>query len=154
ATELHETRRECASLHDAAHEAEAKRAAHETRRQIAEGDITAARAALDTASAAVATHDRLIHETRDQLDALRNRCNQSDIALAEQRLRAEHLTQSVREKYGTELADTPIGELTEEETQALARLDTLREKLARIGDVNVGAIEELRELEERALFLR
>ena len=45
-------------------------------------------------------------------------------------------------------------ELTEAEEESLARLETLREKVARIGEVNVGAIDELKELEERAQFLR
>ena len=36
----------------------------------------------------------------------------------------------------------------------MARLETLREKVARIGEVSVGAIDELKELEERAQFLR
>jgi len=154
AAELEQTERECTGLRDAVRETDAERAAHQVRRQLVEDDITGARAALESAGAAVVAHDRLIHETRERLEALRSHCSQSEVALAQQRLRIEHLAQSVREKYGTELADAPAGEQTEEEAQALARLDSLRDKLARIGDVNVGAIEELRELEERAQFLR
>jgi chromosome segregation protein len=154
ADEMVETQRECASLHDAAHEAEAVRTVHAARRHAAEGEIANARAALEAASAAGSAHDRLIHETRERLDGLRNHASQSDVSLAEQRLRIEHLVHSVQEKYGADLADTPVSEATEEEAHALARLDALRERLARIGDVNVGAIEELRELEERAQFLR
>src|SRR5262249_54722246 len=45
-------------------------------------------------------------------------------------------------------------EPVDQEEQALARLDALRDKLTRIGEVNVAAIDELRELEERAQFLR
>jgi chromosome segregation protein len=154
ATELEETRREHAGLQTAARETEALRATQDARRQVVDGEIATARATLEAVNEAVAAHDRLIHATREQIDTARTQCNQCEVALAEKRLRAEHLTQTVREKYATDLADQPVVEQTEEEEQALARLDTLREKLGRIGEVNVGAIDELRELEERAQFLR
>ena len=154
ATELEQTRSEHAGLQAAARETEELRATQEARRQVVDGEIATARATLETVNDAVEAHDRLIHATREQIDAARTQCNQCEVALAEKRLRAEHLTQTVREKYATELAEEPVVEQTEEEEHALARLDTLREKLGRIGEVNVGAIEELRELEDRAQFLR
>ena len=154
ASELEETRREHAGLATAARKTEELRAAQEARRLVVDGEIATARAILETVSDAVTAHDRLIHATREQIDTARTQCNQCEVALAEKRLRAEHLTETVREKYATDLAQEPIVEQTEEEEQALARLDTLREKLGRIGEVNVGAIDELRELEERAQFLR
>jgi len=154
AAELEETRKKYEELQTAARETEELRTAQEVRRQIVDGEITTARAALEVVNQAVADHDRLIHDARELVDATRAQCNQGELALAEKRLRAEHLAQTVREKYATELAGEPIVEQTEEEEQALARLDALREKLGRIGEVNVGAIDELRELEERAQFLR
>ena len=154
AAELEETRREHAGLQTAAHETEELRVAQEARRQAVDAEIATARTTLEAASDAVTAHERLIQVTREQLDAARTQCSQCEVGLAEQRLRAEHLIQTVREKYATELAEQPPVEHSEEEEQALARLDTLRERLARIGEVNVGAIDELRELEERAQFLR
>jgi chromosome segregation protein len=152
--EVQETERERESLQVAVGEAEARRAAVETQRLSLDTQIADALAGLEAAQAAVATHDRLTHEIRDRLDGLRNESSQREIALAEQRLRAAHLTQSMREKYGADLAAQPPSPETEEDEQALARLDALREKIARIGEVNVGAIDELRELEDRAAFLR
>ena len=154
ATEREETERERSGLQAAAVEAETQRTQQEAQRQLVEAEIVAARTALDTATAAVASHDGQTHALREQLDAVRGQCNQCQIGLAEQRLRAEHLTEGIREKYATELASEPEGEPIEDEDAALARLETLREKIARIGDVNVGAIDELRELEDRAQFLR
>ncbi len=154
ADEAHETERERTGLQAAVAKAEEQRIAQEARRQVLDGAIAIARAAHEAAGAAVAAHERLVHERREELDGLRNACNQCEVALAEKRLRAEHLTQSMREKYGADLAEQPAGEETEEEEAALARLQALREKLARIGEVSVGAIDELRELEERAQFLR
>ncbi|MFI5364689.1 MAG: chromosome segregation protein SMC [Candidatus Binatia bacterium] len=154
ATEREETQRERESLQTAAGDAAARLAVQEAQRHAVEAEIALARSALDAASAAVGAHDRLLHDTREQLDGARSRCTQYEIALAEKRLRIEHLTQTMREKYGADLADQVPSEETQEEEAALARLETLREKLARIGEVNVGAIDELRELEERAQFLR
>jgi chromosome segregation protein len=154
AAELDETERERASLYAAVAEAQAQRVARDAQRQAVEVEIANARGALEIASAAVTAHDRLMHETRDQLDAVRNQCTQCEIALAEKRLRAAHLAESMQEKYAADLAEHVPNELTEAEEEALARLETLREKVARIGEVSVGAIEELKELEERAQFLR
>jgi len=154
AAELNETERERGALHAAVDEAQANRAAHEVQRQAVEVEIVSARNALDIASAAVVAHDRLMHDIRDQLDALRSQCGQCEITLTEKRLRATHLADSMREKYATDLAEHVPSKLTEAEEASLARLETLREKVARIGEVSVGAIDELKELEERAQFLR
>lgn len=152
--EAEETQGERATLQSSVDQAEVHRVTQEAQRQLVETEIATARAALDAAVQAVATHDQRSHTVRDQLDALRNQCAQREVALAEKRLRTEHLAQSMREKYHTELADQTPTDETQADDAALARLETLREKLARIGDVNVGAIDELRELEERAQFLR
>src|SRR5262249_20447472 len=129
-------------------------AAHDARRQAEEAAIARARAGLESAVAAVAGHDRLVHERRAVLDALRSQCLQHEVGLAEKRLRVEHLEQNIRERYGAELTSQPPSASPEVEADGLARLEVLREKLARIGEVNVGAIDELRELEDRAQFLR
>lgn len=154
ASELEETLREHASLETAVRDAESHSVTQQAQRQVIEGQIRVARAALDSASAAVAEHDRSLHDGRTQLDELRTRASQCEIALTEKRLRAETLAQAIREKYGEELADQLVTLPSEEEEQALARLDALRARLSRFGDVNVGAIDELQELEQRAQFLR
>jgi chromosome segregation protein len=154
AAELDETQRERSDLHAAVAAAQAERTAREAQRQAMEVEIGQARGALEVASAAVAAHDRLLHEVRDQLDAVRSACGHSEITLAEKRVRATHLADSMREKYATDLAEYVPAVLTDAEEASLARLETLREKLARIGEVSVGAIDELKELEERAQFLR
>ncbi len=131
----------------------ATREAREAARRATEQSIAAARQALEGATAAVASHERGLRELRERLDSTRDGCRHIELGLAEKRVRVEHLSATVREKYAQELADLPHAVLADED-DALARLDTLREKVARIGEVNVGAIEELRELEERAQFLR
>jgi chromosome segregation protein len=154
AAEAQETAREYADRRAALADAEARRTTGEAQRQAMESQIAAARAVLDSAMGSVAAQERLVRDLRERLDALRVQCSQVEVAIAEKRLRAEHVAQSTREKYGTDLTDQAPVELSEAEADALARLDALRDKLARIGEVNVGAIDELRDLEERARFLR
>jgi chromosome segregation protein len=178
--ERDDTEHERSSLEQAVGEAEERRAMQEARRQTGEAEIALARTALEAASTAAAEHDVLLQAMRDRLDQLRHACTQCEIALAEKRLRLEHLAENMREKYGAEIADQPVSGRAsllpadpesdgsegiagradagapgvEDEERAVARLEALREKISRIGEVNVGAIDELRELEERAQFLR
>jgi chromosome segregation protein len=153
AAELEETEAERAGLQVALYQAEAQRAAREAQRQDIEAQTAHARATLDSVTQAVVAHDGAAGALREQLDGWRARCSQYEVALAEKRLSVGHLAQSVREKYGTEIMDCEPGEHTEEEEIALERLSGLREKLLRMGEVSVGAIDELRELEDRARFL-
>jgi chromosome segregation protein len=154
ATELEETQHEYAGLEAAVQQTEAQRATQEIERQTVDGEIAVARTELESANTALARHDGQIQDTRAELDALRDRAAQCEIAAAEKRLRAQQLADNMREKYGTDLSAESGSLPGEEEQQAIARLEALREKLGRIGEVNTGAIEELQELEQRAQFLR
>ncbi len=144
AAELQETEHERANLQAGVAEAQGRLTSQAAERQAVEGQIGTARTALETATEALLAHDRLQRERREQLDASRATSSQWEVSLAEQRVRATHLTQSMQEKYGADLAEQPPAEGTEQEEKALARLETLRDKLSRIGEVNVGAIDELR----------
>jgi chromosome segregation protein len=88
------------------------------------------------------------------LDERRGEQGQADVASSEIRLRAEHLVEAMREKYASELADVEPGETSGEADEERARVDALRERLQRLGEVNLTAIDELREFEERGGFLR
>ncbi|HUJ26401.1 MAG TPA: hypothetical protein VLW85_10300, partial [Myxococcales bacterium] len=133
--ELEATEQERVNLQAALAEADAQRSAHEMQRRAIDEQLEVARAALEAAQTALAAHDQSARAAREQLDALRSRGGQREIALAEQRVRAEHLVQNMRERYGTELADHAPSDAAEEEEPALHRLEMLREKLGRIGEV-------------------
>jgi len=133
-----------------------RRADRLAERASVDTQIVGARAALDAASQAAAEQEQRLHDTRAELDAVRINANQQEVASAEKRLRIEHLVGALREKYELDVADLPaVEELQDEQEQeSQARLESLRQKISRIGEVNVGAIDELKELEERAHFLR
>ena len=93
---------------------------------------------------------------RGTLDALRRELQEIQLAHSEARLRKEHLVGSIREKYDSDVPAWVAPEEGEDEETVAAeaeQVDNLRQRLAKMGDVNTAAIDELRELEERSEFL-
>lgn len=100
------------------------------------------------------THDaeRMSSESHVELDGVRGRGVAVDLQTTEQRMALNHLEQTIRERYQRELADVDpsAGETLGGDEVHLARL---RERVSGMGDVNVGALAEIAELEERQQFL-
>ncbi len=90
-----------------------------------------------------------------RLEQTRSARSQTELSRSELRLRAEHLSEAMREKYHAELGELEAVDVAAAElADGTARLEGLKERLGRLGEVNVAAIDELRELEERGGFLR
>jgi chromosome segregation protein len=103
----------------------------------------------------LAERERQVREAYEALEQVRAERSQVEINRSELRLRAEHLTQTMRERYEVDIAAQQVEPAGEEPGEEEAtRLEMLKARLARLGDVNVAAIDELRELQERAEFLR
>ncbi len=96
--------------------------------------------------------ERQASDSQAELDGVRSRGAALDLQVTEQRMALGHLEQTIRERYQRELSDvemSPDETLGGDETQ----LTRLREKLAGMGEVNVGALSEIAELEQRQQFL-
>ncbi len=83
----------------------------------------------------------------------------AEVAMAESRLRHQSLMERLTNEYGVQpetLAEEPCAEWEEGETPSdawlEARMADIREELERIGPVNLLAIDEYKELEERHAF--
>lgn len=139
--------------------------------QVAERSLAEALAAREGAAAEVLRVEEAVRALRGELEAreaaLKERRHDRDVlrdALAElevQRARAEsdldHLGRESQQAIGMTAAQAAAS-LSEQERLAgqeelEARLQELREKLERIGPVNVLAVEQTQELEERHLFM-
>ena len=154
AAERAETERERVELEAAVGQAEQRRTERQMVAAATESAIHSARAGLEAATMAVAECERRLAELREVLDAVRAECGRCEIALAEDRVRATHTVEVIRERYAVDLtAHEPPADFVADEGVA-QRIEGLRDKLAKIGEVNVAAIDELRALEERARFLR
>jgi len=92
---------------------------------------------------------------RATLDALRAELQEVQLALSEARIKSQHLVEGILEKYDCEIPDWQAAEPEETETVAkeAEQVEDLRRRLAKLGDVNPAAIDELRELEERSEYL-
>ncbi|HVN84367.1 MAG TPA: chromosome segregation protein SMC [Candidatus Binatia bacterium] len=152
--ERDETAHEYLSLQQAIAEAEQSAAHQDAQRDRLATEVAETRAAAEHAAATLAQREQALAAERDRLDQLRGTRGEIDIALTQCRLKTEHLCAGVQEKYGLDLAQAAAAHIEPLPEGAAERLQTLRERIARIGEVNVGAIDELRELEDRAQFLR
>lgn len=154
-TEHHDTLSRCEALAREAQESAAVVVAAEAHARERAAAIAQAAARAEEVREAAAQQDAGIEQIRAAIDTGRAERVTQETSLAEKRVRLEHLEQTMREKHGVELPVAASGgNLGEPDEHAVAQLEQLRERLARIGEVNVGAIEELQELEGRAQFLR
>jgi chromosome segregation protein len=117
--------------------------------------------AVSEAAAAVGAQTEVLREVerqgravQDELEQLRTDHGRAEITHSEVRLRGEHLVEAIREKYDRDLATVEPGEAEGDAEAERARVDALRQRLQRLGEVNLTAIDELREFEERGGFLR
>src|SRR5690606_13676388 len=80
--------------------------------------------------------------------AARERSNALDVQIAERRARCDSLIANTRERHGAEVEslEVPEGFVAE---GAGERIEVLKQKIASLGEVNVTAIAEAGELEER-----
>lgn len=128
---------------------------HKRRRTELLVEEEAIRAEVVTLAATRQQAEQEVRESYAKLETIRAHVSEVELARSELRLRSEHLLQSMREKHGVDLvtaaAEPESGHVAPDEPE---RLESLRERLRRIGDVNVGAIDELRELQDRAQFMR
>ena len=113
----------------------------------AEEEITAARETIAGA-------ERSRGNFHTEVETLRACMARLDVQATERRLTMTHLEQTIRERYHKELADevtsdASLGDVTEEE----GRLEQLRRRLGEMGDVNVAALGEVAEHEERHRLL-
>ena len=146
--------RERDELERAVETARAQEADQMSRRAALQVEVEAAAAELQQLGAAWRQEEQRVRDAQAALETTRNERTQAELSRSELRLRAEHLAESIREKYATNLADHTLGEHVPDPAADAERLEALKVRLGRLGDVNVGAIDELREFEERSSFLR
>lgn len=94
-----------------------------------------------------------LKELRKQQAALQEELTQSQVKLREIELETEHLLQTVLDRYRVDLSLGATETPSFDEAEAERRLQELRRLLDDMGEVNLMAIEEFSELEERWTFL-
>jgi len=104
--------------------------------------------ALEELAASVKAH-------RTELEQLEEQLNARQIELHESRVRREELVTHTQKELGIDLAEAYKGyEHQDQDWSAVeAEIEELTEKIRRLGNVNLDAIAEQEELEQRAAFL-
>jgi chromosome segregation protein len=112
------------------------------------------RAAIAESDAIVSADDSAERSARERLEVVREERSRVEVTLAERRLGLEHLAAQLAERYdlGMEVL-VDVGAPAEDHEARAERVEALRSRLVRLGDVNPGALAELAELRERHGFL-
>ncbi len=149
------------ALQTATREAEGQIGPLEAEMARCQAELQETRAQRESRNAELAKSDAELHAQRTDLDAVRERRNGVDIQLARQRLHRQNLVERMSAEYSLQPAE--VLKAKEPEWEADARpadreaLETMvaeiRTKIQSMGPVNLVAIEEHQELEERFAFL-
>jgi chromosome segregation protein len=123
--------------------------------QAASELLLAAREAHDAARLAQGEVELAVRNLRGSFDEQREKLGEVELGLKELRLELSHLTQDIRERFDVELVEIlvdhhhrPIAG-----TEEVERLKELKRVLARMGEVNLTAIEEFEEVAGRVDYL-
>jgi len=97
--------------------------------------------------------DELLKEKVSSLGGIKDEIARLEVALAEHGAARKGVIERIREQYGEDLAHAGIDQQISDWSEVEGTIRQLKEKLARIGPVNMVALEEHKELEERLKYL-
>jgi len=113
-----------------------------------------ARSLFDEENRHIDVQEKSLQAIRTRLDQTRQLLNEQQLKNRELQMEAGHLRQAMEEKYRVDLEKFRPDEPEEIDVDRLAhRRDQLQRLIGEIGEVNLTAIEEFRDLEERYQFL-
>ena len=122
-------------------------------RETLQTDVVRLREDFDAGQRQVEEREASLKLLRSEVSQLRENLSDLQLKSRELELEAEHLRESILEKYRVDLQDfTPPVEERDREAESV-RLEDLRRQIDAMGEVNLTAIEEFQELEERHEFL-
>ena len=117
-----------------------------------EARVDAARERSRAAQVGMREAEAALSRARSGLDEARQRCQRVELRLAQQEAQIRSLEVFAREQHGIDPAGVEVPEGFDD-GEASARIQGVKERIEKLGDVNVAAIADARELEERATFL-
>jgi chromosome segregation protein len=124
--------------------------------RLLEETLQSSRQSYRTISMNLAELEESIKEIRPRAEVCHEEKNRLHLVLAEKRLNYQHLADTVRDKYDTDLARL-AADITDKfplRDDLLVEIDELRARLERMGDVNLAAIGEYEELTTRFGFMQ
>jgi chromosome segregation protein len=137
------------------HEADSARAEAVERAEVLGEERRRLTTALSEADVVLSAEDHEERAARHALEALRNRRVDCERELTERRFSMQGIHDRLLERYGVGvevLDDVPAEEAVASEEDA-SRAEDIRARIARLGDVNPGALAEYDEVRQRYEFL-
>ena len=151
--QMTEIRRKRTEIEQSLAQSRARLEQDRTTLQEVESRLKSEREKYKSTSMRLAQIEEAIKELRPLGNACQEEKGQLQLVLAERRIQLQHVADNVREKYDLPLDQLPA-EPTETSPEELsAEIDDLRERLERMGDVNLAAIGEYEELTARFQFM-
>lgn len=118
-------------------------------------EVSKMRDEYEQVQARVRELDSALSSHMSQRNQLQMKMNEAKLRLEQARMKEHHLREQIRDRYILDLAEVAerYRDREGDVTEAEAQLKDLREKVSRIGDVNLSAIEEYDEVAKRYEFL-
>jgi chromosome segregation protein len=134
---------------------EAALAASIERARVAQGELEAVRAGAESLRADLAARERELRDRRSQLEGIRDELQTHEISLREKQMALQHLLSGVADRFrGLQLpsvvADYHMRPCPDGVSRA--RVEELLRLIERMGSINLDAVRELKEAEERFVF--
>jgi chromosome segregation protein len=125
------------------------------RTEEAEQEVSELRNAYEQVQARVRELEKHLSGHMSHRNQLQSKMNEARLRLEQSKMKEQYLVDQIRERYILELSEVAERYRDREgDTQeAEASLKELKEKISRIGDVNLSAIEEYSEVQTRYDFL-
>jgi len=154
-TRVAEMSRRAVEMKTSAIESRSRAEAMKARLLEAESEVAERQGAYQKLSARVREVEEAVHLIRPDIEARQQDKARLQLSQSEKSMELRRLGDEVREKYGAEL--TEVFPATDEEAASAGELQEevaeLRDRLHRMGEVNLAAIGEFEELTERSRFM-
>jgi chromosome segregation protein len=154
-SQISEIRRRQADIENALMQAEGSLSGATSHLRQLEERLQSDRQRYKALSLSLADLEESIKEHRPQGDAGQEEKSRLQLALAEKRLNLQHLADNTRDKYAMDIDRLSIehADPAPSKEDLVAEIEELRERLERMGEVNLAAIGEYEELTARFDFL-
>lgn len=132
---------------------ELQRAIHQA--QEAERSMAGARDQFETIQAVLRTAEAELSKTNHDLNQMRAQLSEAQIRVEQLKMREIYLVDQIRDRYMVNLCEVAhqYRDIVADEIQYAKDVEDLRDKLKRIGEVNLSAIQEYEDVIKRYEFL-
>jgi chromosome segregation protein len=120
---------------------------------LLEDEVKKVREEYDNFTAECARVEKVLTEKRTELEQVKDRLSSLNISISEHRLASEFLRSSANDKCQKDLDEFKDTELTDLPDELEAKVNDLQERVNAMGEINLVAAEEYKELTERFNFL-